>query len=426
MASTAHSVVEDRTPVSSTQLEAVSKALGEGPELLSLRRRALDVFERAAAPDRADHLWRFTSPKKLMPATVGPGEMWITTDPSSLEDVTALIELTPGGAPSIRLGPAGEAAGLVVEPFGSPFGLGRTVPAEHGLFEALNLAAYNAGVVVRVPTGATLERPIRILAAAGAGTFLPRIVIEAGAGSVATVVEEHVGGGESSNRIGVTEVNVAEDVRLEHVLVQRMASQSRGHLTVRSHAGAGASVVTVLLALGGEVVKVDLGTRLEGERASSEMLGFLLAEGGQHLDHHTVHHHVAPHTASNIDFKVALNGRARSVYTGTIRIDEEARTSEAYQENRNLLLSEHSRADTIPELEILNEDVQCTHGATVAPISEEQVFYLQSRGIPADEASRLIVKGFLEGTLQRIPEAVRKTVEPLIEARLAAFEGGHR
>lgn len=361
-----------------------------------------------------------------MPAELVPAEAWITDASSSLEDVVALIELSPGAPPSVKIGPDGEAAGLVAEPFASPFGLGRTVPAEHGLFEALNLAAYNAGVVVRVPAGATLERPIRIVAASGAGSFLPRIVIEAGAGSVATVVEEHVGGGEEADRIGVTEVNVAEDARLEHVLVQRMASGSRGHLTVRSHAGSGASVVTVLLALGGDVVKVDLGTRLEGERASSEILGFLLGEGGQHLDHHTVHHHVAPHTTSNIDFKVALTGRSRSVYTGIIRIDEEARTSEAYQENRNLLLSEHSRADTIPELEILNEDVQCTHGATVAPVSEEQVFYLQSRGIPADEASRLIVKGFLEGTLERIPAAVRRRVEPLIEDRLAAFEGGHR
>ncbi len=426
MASTAHSAIEDRTVVSSAHVEAVSRALGEGPELLALRRRALDVFATAAAPDRADHLWRFTSPNKLMPAELESAEVWTANETSPLDDVAAVIELTPGVAPSVKIGPEGKAQGLVTEPFTSPFGLGRTVPAEHGLFEALNLAAFNSGVVVRVPSGATLERPIRVLAASGAGSFLPRIVIEAGAGSVATVVEEHVGGGEGSSRIGVTEVNAAEDARLEHVLVQRMAPGSRGHLTVRSHAERGASIVTVLLALGGDVVKVDLGTRLEGERASSEILGFLLAEGGQHLDHHTVHHHVAGHTASNIDFKVALTGRARSAYTGTIRIDEEARTSEAYQENRNLLLSEHSRADTIPELEILNEDVQCTHGATVAPISDEQVFYLQSRGIPADEASRLIVKGFLEGTLERIPTAVRRRVEPLIEARLAAFEGGHR
>ncbi len=411
--------------VDEARLAMLSRALEQGREVQELRRRALEVYRAAELPHRADHLWRFTSPKKLMPDSITPaarpaGEL------ASAEGASAVVELVPGRPPVVRLGAEAMAAGLAVEGFGPEHAPGRVVPPEHGVFEALNLAAHDAGAVLRIPGRATLERPIRVVVGAGAGTFLPRLLVDAGPGSVATVVEEHVGGGDGSERIAVTEVLASGDARLEHVLVQRMDPGSRGHLTVRARAGRGASVITVLVALGGELVKTDLGTVLAGERASSEILGFLLAEGGQHLDHHTVHHHTAPRTSSNIDFKVALTGRARSVYTGIIRIDETARTSEAYQENRNLLLSEHCRADTIPELEILNEDVQCTHGATVAPIDEEQIFYLQSRGLPEDVAARLIVRGFLEGTLSRLPAEVRRTVEPLIEARLAAFEGGHR
>ncbi len=425
MASTITVVSEDRVPVEEARLRELSRALGEASELGELRRRALELYRSMPLPHRADHLWRFTGPGKLMPAVLAPAER-PAGELAPAGGAAAVVELTPGRPPLVRLGAEAMAAGVSVEGFSPEHAPGGVVPAEHGIFEALNLAAHDAGAVVRIPARATVEQPIRVVVGAGAGTFLPRLLVEAGAGSVATVVEEHVGGGEEAHRIAVTELLAGEDARIEHVLVQRMERGSRGHLTARARAERGASVVTVLVALGGELVKADMGTVLAGERAASEILGFLLAEGRQHLDHHTVHHHVGPKTTSNIDFKVALTGRARSVYTGIIRIDETARTSEAYQENRNLLLSESCRADTIPELEILNEDVQCTHGATVAPIDEDQIFYLQSRGLPADRAARLIVRGFLEGTLSRLPGAVRRTVEPLIDERLAAFEGGHR
>jgi len=121
---------------------------------------------------------------------------------------------------------------------------------------------------------------------------------------------------------------------------------------------------------------------------------------------------------------VALAGRARSAYTGLIRIEPGAPQSEAYQENRNLMLSEACRADTIPELEILTDEVACTHGATVAPVDPEHLFYLRSRGIPPAGALRLVVRGFLENTLRRLPESLRGGVETLVDARLARLTGG--
>jgi Fe-S cluster assembly protein SufD len=210
------------------------------------------------------------------------------------------------------------------------------------------------------------------------------------------------------------------------VLVQRWDQGVHGSHTLRAEVGRDADLLTVLAAQGGGVVKADLGATLTGHGAHSELVGVLLADGDQHLDHHTLHDHRAPHTWSNINLKVALSGHARSAYTGLIRIDPAAPGSEAYQENRNLLLSDHCRADTIPELEILTDDVVCTHGATVAPIDREQVFYLESRGLPTVGAQRLIVRGFVQGALERVPEGLRAGVEEQVERRLAALGAAQR
>jgi Fe-S cluster assembly protein SufD len=145
-----------------------------------------------------------------------------------------------------------------------------------------------------------------------------------------------------------------------------------------------------------------------------------VAMGGdqQHFDHHTEHSHEAVKTFSNLDFKVALTHAARSAYTGMIRIAPHAAGSQAYQENRNLLLSHDARAESIPELEILTDDVRCSHGATVAPIDPEQLFYLNSRGLPNLQATRVIVYGFLDQTLARLPQTTRERIEAFVAARL--------
>jgi Fe-S cluster assembly protein SufD len=149
-----------------------------------------------------------------------------------------------------------------------------------------------------------------------------------------------------------------------------------------------------------------------------ETYGVGMGVGSQRFDHHTEHVHLARNTRSNLGFKVAMTGASRSAYTGLIRIAADAAGCEAYQENRNLLLSPNARADSIPELEILNDDVRCSHGATMSSIDGEQLFYLQSRGLPRLQAIRLIVYGFLGKTLARLPQATRERVEALIAARL--------
>ncbi|MFH1176302.1 MAG: Fe-S cluster assembly protein SufD, partial [Acidobacteriota bacterium] len=299
--------------------------------------------------------------------------------------------------------------------------LGRLVPASHGFVEAINLAAWRGGVVVRVPAGVTLEHPIRLrfVAPAAGGASLPRVLVVAGAGSSFEVVEGHLeGDGQAAQVLGVTELLIEDGATVRYGLVQRWEPGITGHLTLRASLGAGARLQLALASFGGGVAKVDVGATLEGRDAEVETYGVAMGAGRQHLDHHTEHIHHAGSTRSNLGFKVAMTGASRSAYTGLISIAREAAGCEAYQENRNLLLAEGARADSIPELEILNDDVRCSHGATVSKLDDEQLFYLQSRGLPRSQAVRLIVYGFLGQTLDRLPQITRERIEALVAARL--------
>jgi len=171
-----------------------------------------------------------------------------------------------------------------------------------------------------------------------------------------------------------------------------------------------------LLATGAGLAKFDLGALLAGKGAKSESWGVVIAGGKRHLDHHTVHEHSAPETTSRFSYRGVLSGRARSVYTGVIRIAADAPGCTAYQENRNLMLSADARADSIPELEISNNEVSCSHGATFGPVDEEQLYYLATRGIARDDAVAMVVGGFVEPALAHLPESARE----IAAARLAA------
>lgn len=399
---------------------------GETSAVRQLRERATTVYENIDWPDRAAHVWRYTDPAQILPTSpFTPGHESEVTLPELRGD--GAVALLSGEEPMIRLSSAAQEAGVELLPLGDGglllSRLGTGVALDHGLPEALNAAAWSGGVALRVPRGVRLEDPIHLrIVGREAGSRLPRLLLVVESGADVTLVEEHVGGGENAHVVGVTELFVDANATARHTLVQRWENGTAGHLTFRARLAADAQLLTVVTSLGGRTAKLDLGAVLDGRGARSEMVGVTLGDRSQHLDHHTVHDHRADHTWSNLDFKVALAGRARSAYTGLIRITEAAPTSEAYQENRNLLLSDLSRADSIPELEILTDDVTCTHGATVAPIDPEQRFYLESRGLDEKQALDLIVRGFLENTVSRLPERLRATVEELITERLAATE----
>ncbi len=419
------SATSTRPQLDAAAVTEFSRDRGESASLATWRARAATVLARTELPDRVRHLWRYTDPGKLL-----PGKLLAATTDSGAADVaipdTPAVVLVPGQPP--RLNAAAESCGLVIETMHGggdvTEGLGRAVPGEHGYFEAMNAAAFDAGLVVRAPRNLDLAEPLRVVIPAIDGAdVLPRLLVIAETSARLTVVEDHVGGDSGSVVIGVTEILVGANAEVRHVLVQRWENGVRGHLTQRAVLERDARFLGATTGLGGAMVKVDLGAVLAGPGARSELVGVTLPEHRQHLDHHTVHQHTSGRTWSNIDFKAAVTDRARSAYTGLIRIEKDAPGSEAFQENRNLLLSERARADTIPELEILTDDVSCSHGATAAPVDPEQLFYLASRGLPAAEALQLVVRGFVESTLCLMPADLREEIETLLESRLRRIGG---
>ncbi|MBM4131687.1 SufD family Fe-S cluster assembly protein, partial [bacterium] len=221
-----------------------------------------------------------------------------------------------------------------------------------------------------------------------------------------------------------TVVRAAAGARVRHAVIQVWDAGTSGHHAVDTRAEAGADVLTVCGAFGGESAKLELRTDLAGAGAHSEIVGVTLVGGAQHGDVHTSHRHLAERTTSRIDFKAVAADQARATYTGLIRIEDQAQHCEAFQENRNLLLSPKARADAIPELEIHNQEVSCSHGATIAPVEAEQLFYLESRGLDRGEALGLVVAGFLENTLARLPGDARALVESFVGPRLASIRDG--
>ena len=404
-------------------VEELSLSAGEEPGLLALRNQARVLLSPLELPDRARHLWRYTNPARFLPesdptalAPMDVGPPWRLDEPLS---VAAL--LAGGALRVVEVDAKARKAGVAVEDLhrAAVSGLlGSIVPPDHGFLEAVNTAAWRGGVLVRVPDGVELQHPIRLRLVAGAPT-LPRVLVVAGRGSSFEVIEGHVGGERGAGHVvGVTEVLVGDGANVRYGLVQRWEQGVIGHLTARARVLAGARFQMSLASFGGSLFKADVGAFLAGEGAAVETYGVAMGGDAQHFDHHTEHIHEVGRTHSNLDFKVALTGSGRSAYTGMIRIAPGAAGAEAYQENRNLLLSAEARAESIPELEILTDDVRCSHGATVAPVDPEQLFYLESRGIPRLQAMRVIVYGFLDQTLARLPQTTRDRIAALVAARL--------
>ncbi|MGH7506101.1 MAG: SufB/SufD family protein, partial [Longimicrobiales bacterium] len=189
--------------------------------------------------------------------------------------------------------------------------------------------------------------------------------------------------------------------------------------TQRTVAGRDAKLDTLIVNLGGEVARVDLMASLEGPGARSDMLGLYFGQGDQHFDHETRQEHRVPHASSDLLYKGGLDGDSRAVFRGLIKVFPNAQRTDAYQTNRNLILSRTAQATSLPNLEIEADDVRCSHAATVGQLDDEELFYIMSRGIPRHEAERLVVFGFFGEVLDRLPlpELVRE-LRTAIEAKI--------
>jgi Fe-S cluster assembly protein SufD len=274
-----------------------------------------------------------------------------------------------------------------------------------------------------VPDGVVINEPIVALHTShpGGSALLPHTLIVAGRGARFHYLDEYVSEGdeEPAYRTGSAEIFVGEGAEVAYVSLQKWGRNAWHFGDQRARLEKDSKLKLFNVTLGARFSKTRVEASLVGQGAEAELKALYLASGEQFFDFHTLQDHQVGNTRSDLLFKGALQDTARTVYAGLIRIEKGAARSDAYQANRNLVLSDHAKATSIPMLEIDNNDVRCTHGATVGPVDPQHLFYLRSRGIPEQTAKRMIVQGFFGDVLDRIPfEHARNLIEADLEARL--------
>ena len=300
--------------------------------------------------------------------------------------------------------------------------LGRLVGTEDK-FAAHNAALWQHGLLVHVPRGVELERPlyVRVTSSAERGALLWRLLVVAEEQSRFSLIQEEVSESPDLHAYSnvVSELFVRDGAKLEFVSIQNLSRETWHFAAHRAEVGSDAELDWVAAGFGSRKGKIRIENDLVGRGATSRVTGAYFADGNQHLDYDTFQEHVAPNTTSDFAFKGALRDAATAVWRGMIRVEPDAQKTNAYQENRNLILSTEAHADSIPGLEILANDVRCTHGATSSPVDRDELFYCMARGLSRGEAERLIVRGFFQDVLDRIElEPVREAVAQALEERI--------
>lgn len=396
------------------------------------RQQAWKAYQRTSLPNSTDEAWRRTDLRtlpvdKFALATAGSAQNLAPVPAALLRPLVSdqhggQVLITPAGA-SVELDAALRQKGVIFtdlltaerdHPELLKRMLGKTVNPEEGKFASMAGALAQNGVVLYVPRGLQVEAPLHsVLWGPGADlAHISHILVLIDEGASATFVHESASPdapAENSMHAGVVELQVMQGASLRFVELQSWGKHVWNFTHERARVERDGNLDWIFGAIGSRVTKNFSELDLAGEGAVGRMSGFYFTEGAQHLDHDTQQNHLAPHTTSDLLFKGALKGRSRSVWQGMIYVAPGAQKTDGYQANRNLVLSPEARADSIPGLEILADDVRCTHGATVGKLEQEPLFYLMSRGLPLHDAERLVVEGFFDPIMQRIPfEGVRE------------------
>jgi Fe-S cluster assembly protein SufD len=368
-------------------------------------------------PDTSEEHWRFTDLAGFDPDAFGP-----VPDTGPVSD-TRLVDLDVAGLATVS--PAG--VQIAKAPDGITFA---PLPEEHERlyslvgwdekFAAHNAAMWKHGLLVVVPKGVVLEQPLYVRIAVTGQTFW-RLVVVAEEGARASLIEEYASPSPHTAAYSnaVTELYVEPTAKLEYVSLQNLSPETWHFASHHARVERDAELDWVAGGFGSKKGKTRIQNDLNGRGGTSRVTGAYFADGEQHLDYDTFQEHIAPDCTSDFAFKGALRDHATAVWRGMIRVERDAQKTNAYQECRNLMLSPTTHAVPIPGLEILANDVRCTHGATVGRVDREQLFYLMARGLPRPEAERLIVRGFFQDVLDRIElEPVREAVTAALEARI--------
>ncbi len=289
---------------------------------------------------------------------------------------------------------------------------------------ALNAAHWEGGTFVYVPRGVELLLPTEtLLSATGAhGRVTSRTLVIVDEGAKATVIDRY----RSPNLPSpvtvstATEIIVADGGELEHLSLIEWGAGVRHHARITASAGKDARVRSVVVTLGGDIVRVEATHIAAGPGSDSRALGLCFADDHQHFEHRVIARHEAPQAYSNLLYKGALKDQSHTVFFGNLVVPPGAPGTDAYQTNRNLVLNEGAHADTIPFLEIETAEVKCSHAGAVGRVDDEHLFYLRSRGVPEDAAKRLIVLGFLQEVLEHVHlDEVRRELEEAVARKLS-------
>ena len=295
--------------------------------------------------------------------------------------------------------------------------------AQHNKFDALHGAFWRGGYLLHVPKGVRVEVPLRayIRMSGAEQADLSHTLIIAEEGSQVVVLEDNLSTTPDASGFhsGAVEIFAGQNANVTYVQVQRWNRHVWNFASHRAMVDRDAQLCWVTATFGGRLNKINQAVVLEGTGGNAKMLGLAFTDARQHLDISTAQEHVSPHTFSDLLYRTVLKDRAQSAWGGNIYVYPSANHTDAYQKNDNLLLSERAHADTLPGLEIQAHEVRCTHGATAGKIDAEQVFYLMSRGVSYAQAEKLIVDGFFEPVMERIPlESVREELRTSVTRKL--------
>lgn len=417
-----------------------ARALG-GPQWLADRRlRAAEQLASITWPTPAEEIWRYSridefDPQRYQafpPDEVGePGvEPAPGGGPLAAEagDRSGLVVVRNGRVVHHELDPALEAKGVLVCGLATcdadevvPW-LGTCTDASPDAFTMLHDAFLAGGAFIRVPDGVVVDRPLVVLhwSQGERRASFPHTLVVAGERSEVAVVDRFASAGGDHLVDAAVEIVVGDGAHVRYLSVQEHGPHTWHIALQRAHVGRDATLRSSAVALGGEYARLRSETRLDGQGSESDQLAVYFGDGAQMLDFRTLQDHAAPRTRSDLLFKGAVEDTAHSVYSGLVRLRDRAQHAEAYQTNRNLILNEGAGAESIPNLEIEANDVRCSHASTVGPVDDDQRYYLATRGIPPEEADRLIVLGFFDDVLARLP--VRSLSAPLREAVVRKIE----
>jgi len=379
------------------------------------RDQAAKRFEELHLPTTADEHWRFTDLRGFAPtAEVSDTSKVSDTKPALDLDVAGMARVTETG---IEIVSAPDGITFEALPLDYP---AEIVP-DDDKFAVENLSRWQHGLLVHVPKGVELEKPLYVQVVSNGGSLYWRMVVRADEGARFTLIEDLSSAAADTLAYtnAVVELFVEPAAKIEYVSLQNLSKETWHFGRHRALLQRDSELDWVLGGFGSKRGKVWIENDLVGPGATSRVTGAYFADGDQHLDYDTFQEHAAPNTESDFAFKGALRERATAVWRGMIRVEENAQKTNAYQENRNLLLSNEAHADSIPGLEIMANDVRCTHGATLGRIDRDELFYLMARGLSRAEAERLIVRGFFQDVLDRIElEPVREALGAALEARI--------